>query len=238
MSEGAPDVYEFGPFRLDAVERQLSREGTPVALTDKVFELLLLLVRHRGQALTKAELMDSLWPDTVVEENNLTVNISLLRKALGEGASERRYIETLSRRGYRFVAALRKSPASDTVTTTSSGARPPPPPSAPFVGREQELSRLEEMFERARGGKGRVVFVTGAPGMGKTELCERLLRAASRDEPSFIATGHCFEHYGTIEAYLPFLELIGQLLAGPDVELVLPLLLRHAPTWAAQFSKA
>src|SRR5919205_427162 len=102
MSEAGARVHEFGPFRLDAEERLLLRDGQPVALTDKLFELLLLLVQNRGHALTKAELMDRLWPDTVVEENNLTVNMSLLRKALGEGAAERRYIETLPRRGCRW----------------------------------------------------------------------------------------------------------------------------------------
>src|SRR5688572_3739167 len=104
----AEPLYEFGPFRLDARERLLLREGRPVALTDKVFELLLLLVRQRGRALSRSELMQQLWPDTVVEENNLSVNVSVLRRALGDASSGPRYIETLARRGYRFVAEVRE----------------------------------------------------------------------------------------------------------------------------------
>src|SRR5688572_14502698 len=103
MAQTEAEHHEFGPFRLDVAERRLERDGQPIVLTDKLFELLLLLVRHRGRAISKTELMRQLWPDTVVEENNLTVNISLLRKALGEGAADRRYIEALPRRGYRFV---------------------------------------------------------------------------------------------------------------------------------------
>src|SRR5688500_16353731 len=102
MSTNPLGIYEFGPFRLDVAERTLQSGGSPVPLTAKVFELLVRLVQNRGRALGKIEIMSRLWPDTVVEENNLTVNISVLRKALGERASERRYIETLSRRGYRF----------------------------------------------------------------------------------------------------------------------------------------
>src|SRR5690349_4284422 len=109
MPSGPQQIYEFGPFRVDGTERTLLRDGSPIALTDKVFDLLWVLVQNRGHAVPKAELMQALWPDTVVEENNLTVNMSTLRKALGESAGQRRYIETLSRRGYRFVADVRES---------------------------------------------------------------------------------------------------------------------------------
>ena len=151
MSADPVSVYEFGPFRVDPVERTLFEGASQVVLTEKVFDLLLLLVQNQGRALGKAELMRSLWPDTVVEENNLTVNISVLRKALGERASERRYIETLARRGYRFVAQVREP---------LSGAAPSRASLAPsFVGRERELLLLDERLEQARGGQGRLVFI-------------------------------------------------------------------------------
>src|SRR5262245_20611851 len=100
--------YEFGPFRLDPAERRLLREGEPVSLSPKVFDLLLVLVRRQGQILEKEDLLSAVWPDTIVEENNLSVNISSMRKALCEGSNEHTYIETLPRRGYRFVATVRE----------------------------------------------------------------------------------------------------------------------------------
>lgn len=249
MAEGEPRVHEFGPFRLDPVERILLRDGQPVPLTDKVFELLLLLVRNRGRALTKAQLMDSLWPDTVVEENNLTVNMSLLRKALGEGASERRYVETLPRRGYRFIgvpphpsapedaaAAVGRSPSPPYAERSGPGLVATPSPARAFVGRERELERLEQLFRMSAGGRGRVVFITGASGMGKTCLCEELVSRAQAREPLLFATGRSVERHGPSEAYAPFLDMIGALLEGANGELVRRNLEQRAPSWCAQFA--
>ena len=108
MSHQLKPIYEFGPYRLDAAERLLSRDGEAVPLQPKVFDLLLLtLVERHGRLLGKDELMKSVWPDTVVEEANLANNISILRKTLGENG--RRFIETAPKRGYRFVAEVRES---------------------------------------------------------------------------------------------------------------------------------
>ena len=101
-------VYEFGPFRLEAGERRLSARGRAVALTAKVFDLLLLLVQNAGHLLEKEEIMRELWPDAEVGEDNITVGVSVLRRALGEGG-ERGYIETVPKRGYRFTAEVRRS---------------------------------------------------------------------------------------------------------------------------------
>jgi DNA-binding winged helix-turn-helix (wHTH) protein/TolB-like protein/tetratricopeptide (TPR) repeat protein len=101
-------LYEFGPFRLDADERLLSREGRPIALPPKVYETLSVLVGSDGRVLTKDELMRAIWPDTVVEEANLAHNISELRKALGDSPEKPQYIQTLPRRGYRFIAEVRR----------------------------------------------------------------------------------------------------------------------------------
>jgi DNA-binding winged helix-turn-helix (wHTH) protein len=106
MNQAAPSFYEFGPFRLDPLRRHLLTDDTPVPLTPKAFELLLVLVEHRERVIEKDELIERLWPDTVVEEANLTVNMSALRKALGESPAEHRYIVTVPGRGYRFVATV------------------------------------------------------------------------------------------------------------------------------------
>jgi TolB-like protein/DNA-binding winged helix-turn-helix (wHTH) protein len=108
MNTPAMPVYEFGPFRMDPVKRVLLRDGEPVPLTHKVFETLLVLVQSNGQVLEKDELMKTLWPDSIVEEANLTVNISTLRKVLGERPGEHQYIVTIPGRGYCFVASVRE----------------------------------------------------------------------------------------------------------------------------------
>ncbi|MCA1604334.1 MAG: winged helix-turn-helix domain-containing protein, partial [Acidobacteria bacterium] len=110
MSRSAKHVYEFGPFHLDAGERILLRDGQPVPLKAKTFDLLLVLVENGGHLLEKDELMKRVWPDTFIEEANLTVYISALRKALGEGATDHQYIETVPKHGYRFVAKVRELP--------------------------------------------------------------------------------------------------------------------------------
>src|SRR2546428_5298575 len=106
MIQRAKHFYEFGQFRVDEGERSLLRNGQPVPLAPKVFDTLLALVKVRGHVLEKEDLMKELWPDTFVEESNLTYNISQLRKALGDGEP---YIETIPRRGYRFTAPVRET---------------------------------------------------------------------------------------------------------------------------------
>src|SRR5437762_2980509 len=100
--------YEFGPFLVDAAKRVLFRAGQPVALTPKAFEILLVLVRHRGQVVEKDELLQRVWPETVVEENNLAQNVSALRKALGESPNAHQYVVTIPGRGYQFVAGVKE----------------------------------------------------------------------------------------------------------------------------------
>lgn len=101
-------IYEFGPFRLEAAERRLLREGKPVPITLKIFNLLLLLVQNSGHLIAKEEIMREVWADSIVEDNNLTVTMSTLRRALGEEHGQHSYIQTVPKRGYRFIASLRK----------------------------------------------------------------------------------------------------------------------------------
>src|SRR4030095_3350623 len=108
ITRPAKHLYQFGPFSVDAAERVLSRDGRPIALPPKAFDLLLVLVENSGHLLEKDELMQRLWPDTFVEEANLPNNISLLRKALATD-KDHPYIETVPRRGYRFVADVEES---------------------------------------------------------------------------------------------------------------------------------
>ena len=105
---------EFGVYRLDVQSRMLFREGNHVALPPKVAELLVALVQAAGRVLTREELLRRLWPATVVEEGSLTSHISLLRKTLGERPKAQKFIETLPKRGYRFVASVKQLPTRGT----------------------------------------------------------------------------------------------------------------------------
>jgi DNA-binding winged helix-turn-helix (wHTH) protein/TolB-like protein/tetratricopeptide (TPR) repeat protein len=99
-------LYRFGPFHVDPVKRQLLKEGEVIPVPSKAFDMLIVLLENSGQVVERSDLMQKLWPDTFVEEINLNVHISSLRKALGENPSDHRYIVTVPRRGYSFVAQL------------------------------------------------------------------------------------------------------------------------------------
>jgi pimeloyl-ACP methyl ester carboxylesterase/DNA-binding winged helix-turn-helix (wHTH) protein len=112
--------YQFGPFHLDVRERRLSRGGAVIPLRLKVFDTLLVLVENAGRLVTKQELLDTVWPGTTVEENNLNHNVSVLRKALGEPATGQQYIETVPRVGYRFAAPVDATGAPRPSTSSLS----------------------------------------------------------------------------------------------------------------------
>lgn len=108
MTQTTSSIYEFGLFRLAPNERLLLKDGHSITLAPKVFETLLLLVQNSGHAMGKDKLMEIIWPDSFVEETNLAQNISILRKALGEGEKGAKYIETVPKLGYRFVMPVKE----------------------------------------------------------------------------------------------------------------------------------
>ena len=122
MSPREKELYEFGPFRLDAVRRRLMRDGEPVQLTPKAFETLLALVQQSGRTVEKEDLMRRVWPGSVVEENNLNQNITALRKCLGDSRQESRYIATIPGLGYRFVAEVKS--VAEARTAPHDDAKP------------------------------------------------------------------------------------------------------------------
>jgi TolB-like protein/DNA-binding winged helix-turn-helix (wHTH) protein len=122
MGSAIKNFYEFGPYRMDPGRGQLFRGDEQVTLTAKAFETLLILVQNSGQVVSKDELMKVLWPDTFVEEANLTQHISMVRRALGETAHEHRYIATLPGRGYRFAEPVRVVPQDGTVVAPEASS--------------------------------------------------------------------------------------------------------------------
>ena len=106
MSLVIGNCYQFGEFTVDCDQKVLLRNGSPLPLAPKVFDTLLILVDNNGRLVEKEELIKQLWPNTFVEESNLTFNIQQARKVLGDNAREPRFIETVAKRGYRFIAEV------------------------------------------------------------------------------------------------------------------------------------
>ncbi len=222
-----PVRVRFVEFELDEANASLLRDGKPLALAPTPFALLCALARQPGALLTKDALLDEVWGHQFVSESVLKTAVSDLRTALGDDARQPRLIETVPRRGYRFIAnpsafAPRSAPP---LAQPQGGAQEP----TSFVGRADALARLERAWNAAAGGQRRLVWVAGEPGIGKTTLIDRLVSGLG---DVACARGQCVEHYGTGEPYLPVLEALGELCRRDSA---MPALLRAvAPTWLLQ----
>lgn len=113
------EVYEFAGFHLNTTEKTLSKNGEPLPLTPKAFETLLVLIENRGKILSKEELMSQIWKDSFVDENNLAFNIKTLRRTFGDEANNPKIIETIPRRGYRFIAQVKENSTHDNLSSKS-----------------------------------------------------------------------------------------------------------------------
>ena len=155
---GSAAIYEFGRFCLDLDEHRLTRDGRPVPLTPKVFDLLRVLVENAGHLIEKDRLLKEVWSDAFVEEANLNRAISVLRKALGETAGER-FIETVPKKGYRFVAPVRLQ--TNGVPAFREASSHPPVPADP-PNREASRSRLHILSTRTAGIAAATIFTLAA----------------------------------------------------------------------------
>jgi DNA-binding winged helix-turn-helix (wHTH) protein/predicted ATPase len=223
--------FTFNRYRLERHNERLWRGNRLIPLTAKAFAVLRYLVEHAGQVVTKAVLFAALWPGIAVSEGALTFCIVEIRKALEDDARAPHFIETVHRRGYRFIAPVTTAPPRQPAKF--SRPRAPCLPAPTLVGREAELAQLYSWFDRALRGERQLVFVTGEPGIGKTTLVDAFLHhAATRD--LWLGRGQCIEQYGTGEAYMPILEAFGRLCRAPGGEHLITLLHQHAPTWLVQ----
>jgi DNA-binding winged helix-turn-helix (wHTH) protein/predicted ATPase len=233
----AQPLLRFGVYRLDGTRGQLWRHDAMVHLPPKALAVLWCLARQAGQVVTKAVLLDTVWAGTVVSEGVLTACIRDLRRALGDAARQPRYIETVHRRGYRFVAPV-EAPATSLPVVPAGAVRDvaPAPPPAGLVGRDAEMAHVLACLERARGSQRQVLFVSGEAGIGKTTLIEACFGALAEPAAAWIGWGQCVEHYGPGVGYLPVLEALGRLCRGPAGPAVIDHLRQWATAWLAQLS--
>jgi DNA-binding winged helix-turn-helix (wHTH) protein/tetratricopeptide (TPR) repeat protein len=226
----------FGPFRLDAANARLLRDGRPVAITPKALDVLHYLACRPDRLVTKEELLSALWPDVIVTDASIKVCVREVRKALDDGAKTPTYIETVHRRGYRFIARVETGDTTPAADVRQSAA-PQPPAAAPrraLVGRDRELAGLGESFAAACAGQRQCAFVRGGPGSGKTALVETLMAqvAAAGGEPPLVLAGHCFQQFGTSEPYMPVWEAVGRLARERSSPVLQALVARHAAAYA------
>ncbi len=227
---------------LDLAAERLLLDDRGVDLRPKTWEVLRMLVGRAGKLVTKDELLDGVWADTAVTEGTLSKSIGELRVALDDDAATPRWIETVPRRGFRWIGSARVlergSGRSASSGTAAEPASPVHPAGAAMIARGAELERLDAALARARTGSRQVVFVVGEAGAGKTLLTDSFLeRIADSDAAGslVVAHGQCLETSGTPEPYLPFLDALERLARdrrfGPAVAEVLR---RSAPSWASR----
>ena len=205
----------------------LAHEEREIHITPKSLGVLCTLARQAGQVVSKEELFRTVWPKSTVTDSTLTSCIQELRRALKDDARAPRYIETVHRRGFRFIAAT-SSPTQGHSTTA------PALPSGRIVGRDAVLAQMIEASVRARHGSRQLVFVSGEPGIGKTALADAFASQVSSSGKWAIARAECVQHYGPGEAYQPLLEIVARLAQLPIREDLIAALRRLAPLWLAQ----
>lgn len=199
METPVKSTIYFGEFALDPLHRVLEKDGETVHVNSKALDLLLVLIENRGEIVEKNELLDKVWADQFVEENNLTVHVAALRKALGDKKGNHRHIVTVPGRGYSFVAVVKAEEEKEAVGSGSRQSaeiesanyedqRPKIKDQIPktLVGRTREISEIENLL---RGDENRLITLTGAGGSGKTSLARTVgndLKADFADGVFFI----------------------------------------------------
>jgi DNA-binding winged helix-turn-helix (wHTH) protein/predicted ATPase len=241
-------IYAFEEYELDVLRYELRCAGKLVKLEPQVFNILAYLIQHRDRLITKEEILEQLWPGRFVSEATITSRLTAVRRAIGDRGREQRLIQTLHGRGYRFIASVEEHVTEERVTRGQEPHKMPAgvpmketlpnavatAKTSRTVGREAELARLRQWFQRALRGTRQVVFVIGEAGLGKTTLVEAFLQEVGVGERLLIAHGQCIEHYGPGEPYLPVLEALGGLCKAPGSQDLIALLTRQAPTWVVQ----
>jgi DNA-binding winged helix-turn-helix (wHTH) protein/predicted ATPase len=226
----APRTMRFGRYCLHPTQG-LKRGRQEIRITPKSLSVLRALVERSEEVVTKEELFRTVWADTAVSDAALTSCIQELRHALQDDARSPRFIETVHRRGFRFLVPC----STDSYTFDNQPADLPTARAiGSIVGRDAALAQLCHASVLASAGSRQIVFLAGEPGIGKTALVEAFLAGLGDRNKWRIARGDCVDQHGSGEAYRPLLDALTRLCRLQDGEDCITLLRRYAPTWLAQ----
>ncbi len=215
-------IYKFGDHRLDTANERLFKHQRQIPLPPKAYAMLAYFIRRHSVLVTKDELLEAVWGGRYVSEGVLKTTVQLLRQALDDQPKAPRYLETVHRRGYRFIAPVTET--GDLTVVPAAVSDSPPA----LVGREVELARLLHCYGLAKQGLPQMVFVTGEAGIGKSSLIGAFIAAVGAEAVK--AFGQCVEQYGQSEPYLPFLEALNDV-CRQQADIAVPMLAKIAPDW-------
>jgi predicted ATPase/DNA-binding winged helix-turn-helix (wHTH) protein len=233
-------MKRFESFALDTRNECLWRDGSQLNLPPKPFAILRYLIENPGRLVTHNELLDALWPETYVQPQVLRTYVLELRKFLGDDARQPRFIQTLPKRGFCFVAHVVDDP--QTAAVPGKPLEPEPQSDIPrpdktqdarlagIVGRDSELALMQALAGQIGAGRRQTIFVSGEVGIGKTALADGFCRWLASCSAT-VARGQCVEGLGEREEYYPVMEMLSQLCASEDGERACRILSALAPGW-------
>lgn len=253
-------MKQFESFRLDTANECLWHDGSQIDLPPKPFAVLRYLVDNPGRLITHDELLEALWPETYVQPQVLRTYMLELRKVLGDDPGQPRFIQTLPKRGYRFVATVAESVnipvekrangrqpadgatpmrrATDRTDAANSSELPQSQVETRIVDRKDELAHLASFVSKLSNGERQMVFLTGEAGIGKTVLVDAFCSLAESMLPGSVARGQCVEGFGPKEEYYPIMEALGHLCASSLGERVCRVLAKVAPAWLGALGRS
>jgi DNA-binding winged helix-turn-helix (wHTH) protein/tetratricopeptide (TPR) repeat protein len=220
-------MWLFGPYRLDVADQCLWRGNTRIPLMPKPFAVLKYLVERAGRLVAQDELVAAIWPDTHVQPDVLRRYILELRRVLDDAAESPQYIETLTKRGYRFVATVAREGPPTPVAEGGGGST--------LAGRETAFAELDRCLQNALCGERQICLVAGEAGIGKTSLVDAFQLSLNRNPAVQVMRGQCIEGFGGKEPYYPILEATERLVRDPGMAYAIRPLTATAPTWMIQF---
>jgi predicted ATPase/DNA-binding winged helix-turn-helix (wHTH) protein len=228
--------YSFGQFSLFPDRFILNGNGSAHQLTPRLLAVLQYLIKHHNRVVTKDELIAEVWQGSFIEEGNVSRTISSLRALLGDDAEKPKYIQTVSRVGYRFIHPVDSLGRNEASLQHLPRHAPVPNDTPAFVGRQKELRLLEEMLVKCGHGKSSIVCISGPSGIGKTALVERFVSGVKGR--AIIARSACAPSVSTGEPYTPVIDVFADLFnscADPETHCRLAEL---APTWSSHALRA